>query len=38
MDVLEKAILKNVSCETFLERLLKMNFYEFIMKRFIERK
>ena len=38
MDVLEKTVLKIVSREIFLERLLKMNFYEFIMKRFIERK
>lgn len=37
MDVLEKAILKNVSRETFRNGN-KMNFYEFIMKRFIERK
>lgn len=37
MDVFEKTVLNNVSRETLLERK-QMNFYDFIMKRFIERK
>ena len=37
MDVLEKTILKKCFSETF-RKGNKMNFYEFIMKRFIERK
>lgn len=37
MDVLEKAILKMFHVKHF-RKGNKMNFYEFIMKRFIERK